>query len=172
VRCGSLRAAKASTRWRTCCRSRRTGFAFSSSATTRVHLSVSVINAHTTERNRKSCRQRRWLRCGSGCSRRPTTVDRAEDPRAQVGARPSRLGCACRDRLVDPAAGGRAGSLAPKKTAAHVANERRKHPGTKVEIWATDENRIGLKPEADHGTACGRRSAPLRSGIIASSGCM
>src|SRR5436190_16342614 len=56
-------------------------------------------------------------------------VDGAEDrtlagrlPRAQVGARPAQLGCACRDRLVDPAAapatsqcGARAGSLALKK---------------------------------------------------------
>jgi hypothetical protein len=56
-------------------------------------------------------------------------VDGAEDrtlarrlPRAQVGARPARLGCACGDRLVDPAAasstsesGERAGSRALKK---------------------------------------------------------
>jgi hypothetical protein len=62
-------------------------------------------------------------------ARRRRSVDGAEDrtlarrlPWTEVGARPARLGCACGDRLVDPAAasatsagGERARSLASKK---------------------------------------------------------
>src|SRR4051795_7879985 len=33
-----------------------------------------------------------------------------------------------------------------KKLAAVVAEEAAKHPDTPVEVWATDEHRIGLKP--------------------------
>jgi transposase len=64
------------------------------------------------------------------------------------------LGRAHRHRLLDPAAtpaasryGIRAGSCAAqKKLARAAADERRKHPHAKIEIWATDEHRIGLKP--------------------------
>ena len=78
----------------------------------------------------------------------------AELPRAQGGARPARLGCAGRDRLLDPAAaaaapacGERAGSRAPqKKLAARRCAGAAQASGREVEIWATDEHRIGLKP--------------------------
>ena len=64
------------------------------------------------------------------------------------------MGCAHRHRLLDPAAasaasryGDRAGShSAQKKLQGAAAAERRKHPDAKIEIWATDEHRLGLKP--------------------------
>src|SRR6185503_17890085 len=95
-----------------------------------------------------------------GAGRR-RSMERAEDralarrlPRAQGGARPARMGRSGCDRLFHPAAAAappcccdRGGSRrAQKKLARAAAQERRKHPGAMIEIWATDEHRIGLKP--------------------------
>ena len=57
-----------------------------------------------------------------------------------------------------------------KKTHRRDCMGRRKHPGAKIEIWAENEHRIGLKPITRG--PCGRLSANLRwrSAIIASSG--
>src|SRR3954471_10216097 len=47
-----------------------------------------------------------------------------------------------------PSGGGHAGGVRDikKKLAAVVAEEAAKHPDKPVEVWATDEHRIGLKP--------------------------
>ena len=37
-------------------------------------------------------------------------------------------------------------ALGSKKAPGAAAAERRKHPDAKIEIWATDEHRLGLKP--------------------------
>jgi transposase len=74
--------------------------------------------------------------------------------RARGGLAPPRLGGAQGDRLVGaeapPAspAGGHAGGArgVQNKLEQVVAEERAKHPDTPIEVWATDEHRIGLKP--------------------------
>ena len=66
----------------------------------------------------------------------------------------ARLGGAQGDRLVDPVAAaeesesGRAagGSGFKKKLTDTLAEEEAKHPDKPVEVWATDEHRLGLKP--------------------------
>jgi transposase len=74
--------------------------------------------------------------------------------RARCGLAPTRLGGAESDRLVGaeaaPAPSGRghaggAGGL-QKKLEQAVAEARAQHPDKPVEVWATDEHRIGPKP--------------------------
>src|SRR3954466_4375581 len=73
---------------------------------------------------------------------------------ARLGGGPARLGGAAGGRLVGPGAaagasgagrGGRAGGV-QKKLATILAEEAEQHPGKVVEVFATDEHRIGLKP--------------------------
>src|SRR3954470_2472962 len=73
---------------------------------------------------------------------------------ARLGGGPARLGGAAGGRLVGPGAaagasgagyGGRAGGV-QKKLATILAEEAEQHPGKTVEVFATDEHRIGLKP--------------------------
>src|SRR3954469_2882111 len=74
--------------------------------------------------------------------------------RARRGLAPTRLGGAQGDRLVGaeaaPAPSGlghaRGARGVQKKREQAVAEERVKHPDTPVEVWATDEHRLGLKP--------------------------
>lgn len=74
--------------------------------------------------------------------------------RLRPGRAAARLGSAESDRLVDPGAAAekpkigfaRRGSRIQEKLADAVAEEAAKHPGKKVEVFATDEHRIGLKP--------------------------
>ena len=64
------------------------------------------------------------------------------------------MGCTHRHRVFGPAAAappsrdgdGQGPRGAQKKLAEAAADEKRKHPAATVEIWATDEHRIGLKP--------------------------
>ena len=75
---------------------------------------------------------------------------------ARAGLRrgPARLGGAAGGRVVGP--GAAAGTPGPgdaggaggvqKKLAAVAAEEAAKHPGKAVEVFATDEHRVGLKP--------------------------
>jgi transposase len=72
----------------------------------------------------------------------------------QAGGAAARLGSAEGDRLVDPGAPleepeigfARGGHRIQKKLADAVAGEAAKHPGKPIEVFATDEHRIGLKP--------------------------
>src|ERR1700704_439224 len=106
-------------------------------------------------------RARRAERAPEDAAGRRRPVDGPEDralarevSRAQIGPRPARLGCAHRHRLLDPAAAPTAsgcGNLegsrpAQKKLQRAAAAEQRKHPDATIEVWATDEHRIGLKP--------------------------
>jgi transposase len=71
-----------------------------------------------------------------------------------VGRATTGLGSAEGDRLVDPGSTAeepeighaRRGGRVQKKLADAVAEEAAKHPGKKIEVFATDEHRIGLKP--------------------------
>src|SRR3954466_14769645 len=74
--------------------------------------------------------------------------------RAGRGGGPAWLGGAAGGRVVGPGAaagasgagrGGRAGGV-QKKLATILAEEAEQHPGKAVEVFATDEHRIGLKP--------------------------
>src|ERR1035437_6531805 len=66
----------------------------------------------------------------------------------------TRLGSASGDRLVDPVSppekpqigGARRGRGFKKSLSQAVSEEADKHPDKPVEVWATDEHRIGLKP--------------------------
>jgi transposase len=77
-----------------------------------------------------------------------------ERTRARRGLPPTRLGGPEGDRLVGaeapppPPGLGHAGGAGgvQKKLEQAVAEERAQHPDTPVEVWATDEHRIGLKP--------------------------
>src|SRR3954453_10743613 len=73
---------------------------------------------------------------------------------ARLGGVPAWLGGAAGGRVVAPGAaagasgagrGGRAGGV-QKKLATILAEEAEQHPGKVVEVFATDEHRIGLKP--------------------------
>src|SRR3954454_214427 len=74
--------------------------------------------------------------------------------RARGGLAATRLGGPEGDRLVGaeappaPPACGHAGGArgVQKKLEQAVAEERAQHPGKPIEVWATDEPRIGLKP--------------------------
>src|SRR3982751_4061637 len=74
--------------------------------------------------------------------------------RARDGLGATRLGGPATDRLVDPEAapasreGGdaRAGSRVQKKLDAVVAEEAARRPDLPLEVFATDEHRLGLKP--------------------------
>jgi hypothetical protein len=74
--------------------------------------------------------------------------------RACCGVAPTRLGGPEGDRLVGaeapppPSGRGHARGVrdVSKKLEQAVAEERAQHPDTPVEVWATDEHRIGLKP--------------------------
>src|SRR4051794_40460412 len=74
--------------------------------------------------------------------------------RARGGLAPARLGGPEGDRLVGaeapppPSGLGHAGGArgVQKKLATVVVEEAAKHPDKPVEVWATDEHRIGLKP--------------------------
>ena len=74
--------------------------------------------------------------------------------RAGAGGRTARLGGPARHRLDHPApapparAGGDARSAVgvQKKLAEAVVEEAARHPGATVEVFCTDEHRIGLKP--------------------------
>jgi hypothetical protein len=74
--------------------------------------------------------------------------------RARGGLTPTRLGGPEGDRLVGAEAApppsclghARGAGGVQKKLAAVVAEEAAKHPDKAVEVWATDEHRIGLKP--------------------------
>jgi hypothetical protein len=71
-----------------------------------------------------------------------------------VGRATTGLGSAEGDRRVDPGSTAeepeighaRRGGRVQKKLADAVAEEAAKHPGKKIEVFATDEHRIGLKP--------------------------
>src|SRR3954454_10546680 len=77
-----------------------------------------------------------------------------ERTRARCGLAPTRLGGAQGDRLVGaeaasaPSCLGHAGGAGgvQKKLEQAVADARAQHPDTPIEVWATDEHRIGLKP--------------------------
>jgi transposase len=72
----------------------------------------------------------------------------------QIGRAAAGLGSIEGDRLVDPEATpkepqigfARRGGRIQKKLADAVAEEAARHPGKKVEVFATDEHRLGLKP--------------------------
>src|SRR3954471_23274183 len=73
---------------------------------------------------------------------------------ARLGGGPARLGGAAGARVVGPGAaagasgaghGGRAGGV-QEKLATVLAEEAEQHPGKIVEVFATDEHRVGLKP--------------------------
>ena len=74
--------------------------------------------------------------------------------RARCGVAPTRLGGPEGDQLVGaeaappPSGRGPAGGArdVSKKLAAVVTEEAAKHPDKPVEVWATDEHRMGLKP--------------------------
>src|SRR3954470_4759441 len=75
--------------------------------------------------------------------------------RARCGFAPTRLGGAQGDRLVGaeapppPSCRGHArgaGGVQKKRLEQAVAEARAQHPDTPIEVWATDEHRIGLKP--------------------------
>jgi transposase len=74
--------------------------------------------------------------------------------RARCGVASTRLGGAESDRLVGaeaapaPSGLGHAGGAGgiQKKLEQAVAEARAQHPDTPIEVWATDEHRIGLKP--------------------------
>jgi transposase len=74
--------------------------------------------------------------------------------RARRGLAPTRLGGAQGDRLVGAEAAptpsclghARGARGVQKKLEQAVAEARAKHPDKPVEVWATDEHRIGLKP--------------------------
>jgi transposase len=73
---------------------------------------------------------------------------------ARLGFGATRLGGVAQDRLVDPdaapasSAGGDADGTrgVQKKLAETIAEEAARHPDLPVEIFATDEHRLGLKP--------------------------
>jgi transposase len=89
----------------------------------------------------------------AGCGRAARWQDGART-RPQIGRAAAWLGSVEGDRLVDPEATpkepqigfARSGGGIQKKLADTVAEEAAKHPGKKVEVFATDEHRIGLKP--------------------------
>src|SRR4051794_14432916 len=74
--------------------------------------------------------------------------------RARGGLAPTRLGGPEGDRLVGAEAApppsclghARGAGGVQKKLEQAVAEERAKHPGKPIEVWATDEHRIGLQP--------------------------
>ena len=74
--------------------------------------------------------------------------------RPQIGRAAAWLGSVEGDRLVDPGTTSkepqigfaRRGGGIQKKLADAVAEEAARHPGEKIEVFATDEHRIGLKP--------------------------
>ncbi len=75
-------------------------------------------------------------------------------PRPGEGASAARLGGAEAGRLVAPGAaaaararrGARGAGGRQQGLAAAVARAKAAHPGRPVEVWATDEHRLGLKP--------------------------
>ena len=74
--------------------------------------------------------------------------------RPQIGRATTWLGSIEGNRLVDPDTTSkepqigfaRGGSRIQKKLADAVAEEAARHPGKKIEVFATDEHRLGLKP--------------------------
>jgi DDE superfamily endonuclease len=74
--------------------------------------------------------------------------------RPHVSRAAAGLGGAEGDRLVDPGSTSeeseigfaRRGGSVQKKLADALAEEAAKHPGKKIEVFATDEHRLGLKP--------------------------
>ena len=74
--------------------------------------------------------------------------------RPHIGRAAARLGSTEGDRLVDPGTPpeepeigfARSGRRIQKKLADAVTKEAAKHPGKPIEVFATDEHRIGLKP--------------------------
>src|SRR4051812_19108519 len=73
---------------------------------------------------------------------RPRTATRPNEP-ARLAARQPGCGCASQEKVLWP-------SLTPSSQQPNgeqpVAEARAQHPDTPVEVWATDEHRIGLKP--------------------------
>src|SRR3954449_8761889 len=116
-----------------------------------------------TAARRACCAPSFWRGCPSGLRRRRPTVACGPAPRWRAGW-PANSGSprSCRNAAGRRSrrSAGRCRSPAPairprprrrsarrlKKLAAVVAEEAAKHPDKPVEVWATDEHRIGLKP--------------------------
>src|SRR3954471_20639446 len=108
---------------------------------------------------RGSRRRRPMAACGPAAKWRPVVQPQSggldgRRTRARGGLAPPRLGAPEGDRLVRPEAPppppcrghARGAGGVQKKLEQAVAEERAQHPDTPVEVWATDEHRIGLKP--------------------------
>src|SRR3954463_12080119 len=119
---------------------------------------VGAMGAH-----RACCAPSFWRGCRAACDAavRRWPVDWPQSggldggrTRARGGFAPTRLGGPEGDRLVGaeapppPPGRGHAGGArgVQKKLEQAVVEARAQHPDTPVEVWATDEHRIGLKP--------------------------
>ena len=163
MRCGCLRVGTASTRWRACCRSRRAGCAIlidryneggpdrlgdqrAHNGTEPKILTPEALAA-LQERLKSppddggqwtGPKIARWLADFHGL--KSVHDQRGWDALVAIGWSIQQ------PRPRHPQAASEQDRSRLKKLQRAAANERRKHPGAAVEIWATDEHRIGLKP--------------------------